>query len=210
MKPLFEPRPSAGLRLARRLISATALLSILFATQGAAEQPGLSHGRLATPAAMSVSSAEFGLRRSDEFSYLGLRYNTRSGDRSSYFFDLGSTRFDRQSSAETVGAGAYYYWGPVASWLDLSANVAIHHIAGATDTTFLGVGALFSSPDTRTLYRRWQWYANIGLSRPLNRSESPDLGVSLGVVTPTANGQLYAGFDTQDEALALGYRFRLR
>ena len=105
--------------LTRRAVRRTALLplfgllGLFLALPTYAEQPGLSHGRLATPAGVSPRSVEFGLRYADEFSYLGLRLNRRIGDRTTAIVDVGSTRFDGQSPATTVGIGAFYYWGPL-------------------------------------------------------------------------------------------------
>ncbi|MEM9601700.1 MAG: hypothetical protein AAGA11_02450 [Pseudomonadota bacterium] len=173
-----------------------------------AEQPGLTHGRLATSAAISPRSVELGARYARDFSYLGARYNARVSDRTTAFIDLGSTRFDGASPAKTVGAGAYYYWGPINHWLDFAARAAVHHIAGRSDTTFLGFDALFSSVHLQALPARWQWYASVGLYRPLNRSDSPKLGLSLGLVKPTSRGQVFVGYDADDAAVAAGYRLR--
>ncbi|MEM7375880.1 MAG: hypothetical protein AAF460_00090 [Pseudomonadota bacterium] len=201
-------KPVTGAVYRPILCACLLLLGTLATPPVRGEQPGLTHGRLATSASISPRSVEFGARYASDFSYLGGRYNARVSDRTTAFIDLGSTRFDGQSPAKTVGAGAYYYWGPISSWLDFAARAAVHHIGGRSDTTFLGFDALFSNVHLQALPARWQWYASVGLYRPLNRSDSPDLGLSLGLVKPTRRGQVFIGYDVDDAAVAAGYRLR--
>ncbi len=203
--------PSTNLTTLKR-VALTAATSLLLVFQSAhAEQPGLSHGRLATPAAAAPKSVELGTRFSSDFTYLGLRLNGRFGTRGSAFLDLGSTRFDGQSPAKTAGAGVYYYWGPVNDQFDVALKGALHHIAGSADTTILGFDVLLSSPDTSRLEtHRWQWFAALGLLRPLERSESPDGAATFGLINSTGRGQFHASIDVVDEAITLGYRFNLQ
>ncbi len=194
-----------------RIVIATIAVAISLLTVARAEQPGLSHGRMATPAAMSPSSVEFGTRYASDFSYLGVRFNTRLRLRTSAFFDLGATRFDGQSPAKTAGGGLYYYWGPVNNQVDVALKAAVHHVAGNTDATVIGVDALLSSPDTSRLEtHNWQWFAAVGLLRPIDQGESLEFASSFGIINSTGRGQLHLGIDVVDEAIAIGYRHNLQ
>ena len=184
----------------------------LAAPVAAADMLGLSHGRLATPAANAARSFEAGGQLSADDYYFGLRGNYRLGERATGFADLGTVTTDYDTSNVAFGIGSYFYWGPANPNLDLSLKGALHHLAGDNSTTILSVDFLFSSADTTELRtQRFQWYGSLGLHRSFNRKSSIVLAASAGLVRPTETGQYFVGINLIEEVFfSAGYRFDLR
>lgn len=198
----------------RNLLAAAGLAILAMPAQ--AEYFGTLNGRSAnldTAGNISVEGAfitgDFGAA---SYQNMVARINYKASPLLVIFGDFGLTEIE-DFDGNSFGIGAFYMIEGMTQSVDLAAKFSFHKSSVERnnfeiDYDAISVEALFSGKDGLGANGDLGWYANIGMHRLSNDSNSEtEFGFGGGLTMPLASGELFGGLDLIDEiTFGIGYR----